>query len=262
MTLHDNDAADDDEFDCSPDLADFIESEAGERGEEAAHSLMRFMERMEDGEIDEMSDAQVSHEWIHGLGGFLGGLLRTLSEETVFSYEDMEIAVADAAAASGLDLTTGQKSDDRVTNLEDEQLDSFIEIAGAGIPDFLEEVDELATFVRSQINIAASASSRDLPAHVMEGALLMALITQLTRSLRAVPDVGYGLSRVFLQTAMSETLGEQENAAMTAVTEGPQAIRRAQVIAKAAVVRPKAAKTSGPKTKRPKKPAAKRPPSS
>jgi len=86
----------------------------------------------------------------------------------------------------------------------------------------------------------------------------MALITQLTRSLRAVPDVGYGLSRVFLQTAMSETLGEQENAAMTAVTEGPQAIRRAQVIAKAAVARPKAAT----KTKRPKKPAAKPPPSS
>jgi hypothetical protein len=256
----------DHEGQCDPELADFIEDSAAERGEEAACALMRLMERIED---SEKSHAEISHEWMHGLSGFLGGLLTTLAEEAMIDLEDMESAVAYAAIECDLDLGSSDDSDDLVTELEDEHLQSFLEMAqvtgmpvvGEAVANFVASIErELEAMAVSAVE-QAPKPKRLPPQHVIKGVLLAELVAQLARVLRAVPDVGYGLSRVAVQTAMSETIGEQEDAAVAAATEVPQAIRRAQVVARTARRRTAAAKSAETKAKAtPKKRPSKRRP--
>lgn len=230
-----------DDFDCDPELATFLESDADERGEEAALGLIRFTARLADvdpDDVDEVFDPQFHHELMHSLTGFLGGMLTAIRSET--DIDDGNLGTALFRVVNALDLDEADDADKGavVTELEDESLASFVELARvSGVPDAADTARELVgDFERSIEAMIDDATKRSgdqgSPPHVTKAVLIMEVMRGLAERLRAVPDIGFGLLRVTLASIDEATTQEQEGAKNAAVTEGPAAIRRAQVKAR------------------------------
>lgn len=236
---------------CDPDLAEILESDGEERGEEAALALLRLTARITDtdpDDIEAMYDPQFAHELMHALTGFLHGLFSTLDDDTELGEKNVALALGDTLAwviAAGPGHLIGGRDDagDIVTELEDEQMEAFLEMARAtGVPSMDAAAEELAAGIDGAIDelvddaMAAASVDAGRAPHVaaVKGLVLASLIRTLAQRLRTVPDVGYGLLRVAVSTVVEESTDDQQDATMAAATEGPAAVRRAQSQARAA----------------------------
>jgi hypothetical protein len=100
------------DFDCGPELADFLESDAEERGEEAVLGLIRLTARLAGVDLDdveEVIDPQFHHELVHALIGFLSGVLAALREETDIGEGNLGTAFFTAVHTFGLEDADDQE---------------------------------------------------------------------------------------------------------------------------------------------------------